>query len=51
MKRLLPWDEAEEIAFECEPGTINEGKLEILKDMRRLEARIAQLETRPAERT
>ena len=33
MKRLLPWDEAEEIAFECEPGTITEGKLEILKEM------------------
>ena len=33
MKRLLPWDEAEEIAFECEPGTITEGKLEILKDI------------------
>ena len=31
MKRQLPWDEAEEIAFECEPGTITEGKLEILK--------------------
>jgi oxygen-independent coproporphyrinogen-3 oxidase len=33
MKRLLPWDQAEEIAFECEPGTITEGKLEILKQM------------------
>jgi oxygen-independent coproporphyrinogen-3 oxidase len=33
MKQLLPWDEAEEIAFECEPGTITEGKLEILKQM------------------
>ena len=33
MKRLLPWDEAEEITFECEPGTLTEGKLEILKDM------------------
>jgi len=33
MKRLLPWDQAEEIAFECEPGTITEGKLEILKAM------------------
>ena len=30
---MLPWDQAEEIAFECEPGTITEGKLEILKDM------------------
>jgi oxygen-independent coproporphyrinogen-3 oxidase len=33
MKRLLPWDEAEEIAFECEPGTITQGKLEILKSI------------------
>lgn len=33
MKELLPWDAAEEIAFECEPGTITEGKLEILKGM------------------
>src|SRR6516165_1883480 len=33
MHRLLAWDEAEEITFECEPGTITEGKLEILKKM------------------
>lgn len=33
MKRLLAWDDAEEIAFECEPGTITEGKLNILKEM------------------
>jgi len=33
MKQWLPWDQAEEIAFECEPGTITEGKLEILKEM------------------
>jgi len=33
MKRLLAWDRAEEIAFECEPGTITEGKLEILRSM------------------
>lgn len=33
MRRQLAWDEAEEIAFECEPGTITEGKLKILKDM------------------
>jgi oxygen-independent coproporphyrinogen-3 oxidase len=33
MKRLLPWNRTEEIAFECEPGTITEGKLEILKAM------------------
>ena len=33
MKRLFPWDQAEEITFECEPGTITEGKLEILKQI------------------
>ena len=33
MQRLLPWDEAEEVAFECEPGTITEGKLRILRDL------------------
>src|SRR6266568_2823058 len=33
MKQELAWDRAEEIAFECEPGTITEGKLEILKQM------------------
>jgi oxygen-independent coproporphyrinogen-3 oxidase len=31
MKQILPWDEAQEVTFECEPGTITEGKLEILK--------------------
>ena len=30
---LFPWDEAEEIAFECEPGTITKHKLEILRDI------------------
>jgi oxygen-independent coproporphyrinogen-3 oxidase len=33
MKRRLDWNRATEIAFECEPGTITEGKLEILKAM------------------
>ncbi len=33
MKRLLPWDEAQEIAFECDPGIITEVKPEILKAM------------------
>jgi oxygen-independent coproporphyrinogen-3 oxidase len=32
MKRLLPWDEAEEVTFECEPGTITESKLRVLRD-------------------
>jgi len=33
MKQHLDWNQAEEIAFECEPGTITEGKLEILRSM------------------
>ncbi|HLY18536.1 MAG TPA: coproporphyrinogen-III oxidase family protein [Bryobacteraceae bacterium] len=33
MKRLLPWDEAEEVAFECEPGTLTEGKLRVIRDL------------------
>ena len=31
MKKLLPWGEAEEITFECEPGTLTENKLEVIK--------------------
>lgn len=31
LKRHLPWDAAEEIAFECEPGTLNENKLAALR--------------------
>lgn len=33
MKRLLPWDEAEEITFECEPGTLTEPKLQFIRDL------------------
>jgi oxygen-independent coproporphyrinogen-3 oxidase len=33
MRRLMPWDEAEEITFECEPGTLTEGKTQVLKDV------------------
>ena len=33
MKAVLPWDEAEEVAFECEPGTLNPGKLTAIKDI------------------
>jgi oxygen-independent coproporphyrinogen III oxidase len=31
MKAILPWDAAKEIAFECEPGTLNPGKLAAIK--------------------
>ncbi len=33
MKAILPWDEAEEVAFEGEPGTLNERKLAAIKDV------------------
>ncbi|CAN5855434.1 coproporphyrinogen-III oxidase family protein [soil metagenome] len=33
MKELMPWDEAEEVAFEAEPGTLNEKKLEALREI------------------
>src|ERR1700690_2023427 len=33
MKKLLPWDEAEEVTFECEPGTLTEGKLTVIKEL------------------
>ena len=33
MKKLLPWDEAEEVTFECEPGTLTEPKLSAIKDL------------------
>jgi oxygen-independent coproporphyrinogen-3 oxidase len=33
MKAILPWDAAEEVAFECEPGTLNPGKLSAIKDI------------------
>ena len=31
VKRVMPWDAAEEIAFECEPGTLTEKKIEAIK--------------------
>ncbi len=33
MKELMPWDEAEEVAFEAEPGTLSEKKLEALRQI------------------
>lgn len=33
MKDLIPWDEAEEVAFEAEPGTLNEKKLECIREI------------------
>lgn len=33
MKRLLPWDAAEEVTFECEPGTLTDHKLKTLREV------------------
>ena len=33
MKRLLPWDEVEEVTFEAEPGTLTDHKLQAIRDM------------------
>ncbi len=33
MKRFLPWADDAEITFECEPGTLTEGKLQVIKDL------------------
>lgn len=33
LQSILPWDEAEEIAFECEPGTLSESKLQMLRQI------------------
>ena len=33
LKAIQSWDEAEEITFECEPGTLTEAKLTAIRDM------------------
>lgn len=33
MKRLLPWDEAEEVTFEAEPGTLTDHKLAAIREL------------------
>jgi len=33
MKRLIPWDGAEEVTFECEPGTLTSHKLAAIRQM------------------
>ena len=33
LKERLPWDDVEEVTFECEPGTLNEKKLQLLRDL------------------
>ncbi len=33
VKAILPWDQTREVAFECEPGTLQKHKLETLKEL------------------
>ena len=33
MKAMLPWDEAEEVTFECEPGTLTDHKLKAIREL------------------
>ena len=33
MKEVFPWDDAEEVAFECEPGTLTEKKLDQIRSL------------------
>lgn len=33
VKAVLPWNDAEEVAFECEPGTLTQTKLEAIKSI------------------
>lgn len=33
MKRILPWTQAKEVTFECEPGTLTDHKLETLREL------------------
>ncbi len=33
MKRILPWNEAREVAFEAEPGTLSDAKLRAIREL------------------
>ena len=33
MHKFLPWEQAEEVTFECEPGTLQQHKLATLKEL------------------
>ena len=33
LKKAIPWDSADEIAFECEPGTLTQTKLEAIREI------------------
>jgi oxygen-independent coproporphyrinogen-3 oxidase len=33
LQATIPWDGAEEVTFECEPGTLSESKLEVIREI------------------
>ena len=33
LREIIQWDDAEEVTFECEPGTLNENKLQAIRDI------------------
>jgi coproporphyrinogen III oxidase-like Fe-S oxidoreductase len=33
MQKLLPWQDAQEVTFEAEPGTLTEGKLKVIREV------------------
>lgn len=33
VKAAMPWDHAEEVAFECEPGTLSQSKIEAIREI------------------
>ena len=33
VKAAMPWDHAEEVAFECEPGTLSQSKVEAIREI------------------
>ena len=33
LKKSMPWDSAEEVTFECEPGTLNELKIDAIREI------------------
>ncbi len=33
LSEILPWKQAQEITFECEPGTLTESKLQVIRDL------------------
>ena len=41
LKQIMPWDQAREVTFECEPGTLQRHKLETLRAQAEVEPLVA----------